>query len=712
MCAGLIAPLEDPSGEGEVNIEEETEPLRAAPDPKQPSAEQVEAHRTTGHIPYRTWCKHCIMGRGLGEPHRQSGPSELPRVGIDYFFITAGGVKKRAELDDDLTEDSAIEAAREKGTIVKCIFVRCWDSKCVFAHVVPKKGADEESFTAKLVAADIEWLGHTKLVIKADNEPAVKALAKQVEGILRERGNTANVQQESPPAYDSQANGGTEVGIRIVRGLFRTLKLCLEARIGKFVPIGHALIPWLLEHTCTLLNAKLRGNDGLTAWGRIRGRTFNQRLLGFAETVLYKLPAKGPHSAPDGNMGTRWLEGCFLGFHRSSNTYIIGTPQGTVTARALMRRPIENRWKAEAMSQLTATPWSERDRPEPTVRFEQGTELAEEAPQRAVEPVPKQFRINYSDLRTHGFTDDCPQCRYAEVHKKSKGGIGHSEACRKRILEAIAGTAAGSARIDSYEERVDQAIADRIESTEKARQTAEEAAQPRPEAMTPAEAARQEQPARHELGTARTNSASASHEQTPGSSPVAPGADPRPRGLEQQSEAPPMGQANTEVDVDTDEQVTEDMDVGFLGSLEPEIGDVVSDMILQQLGSQGRKYRRESRSAYKALVSEIYSPPRVTQEIRQQRHRHLLPGFAFDLTVVDPEDGQPWDFSRRDKREKARAMLRRQRPLLLIGSPMCTAFSTWQYLNLQKSQDAAKILRNKVKATLHMDFVLPSIMSS
>ena len=59
-----------------------------------------------------------------------------------------------------------------------------------------------------------------------------------------------------------------------------------------------------------------------------------------------------------------------------------------------------------------------------------------------------------------------------------------------------------------------------------------------------------------------------------------------------------MGQANTEVDVDTDEQVTEDMDVGFLGSLEPEIGDVVSDMIFQQLGSQGRKYRRESRSAY------------------------------------------------------------------------------------------------------------------
>ena len=96
-----------------------------------------------------------------------------------------------------------------------------------------------------------------------------------------------NVQTESPVEYDSQSNGAIEVGIKIVRGMFRTLKLCLEARLGKYVPVNHALVPWLLEHTCILLNAKSRGPDVLTSWERIKGRLFGQPVLGFAEYVLY-----------------------------------------------------------------------------------------------------------------------------------------------------------------------------------------------------------------------------------------------------------------------------------------------------------------------------------------------------------------------------------------------------------------------------------------
>ncbi len=295
-----MAPLEDSGGEGEVSIEEDgedVEPLKVAPSPDQPTAEQVELHRTKGHIPYRSWCKWCVMGRGIGQPHQKSGDSALPIVGIDYFFITSGGVKKRDELE--LPEDEAVDEARKEGKIVKCILIRCWASKNIFAHVVPCKGADEEMFAAKLVAADIEWLGHTKLTLKADNEVAVKALARQVVRLIKEKcDDLENVQQESPPAWDSQSNGGTEVGVRLVCGLFRTLKLCLEARIGKFVPVTHAIVPWMLQHTCTLLNAQTRGPDGLTPWARIKGRSFNQRLLGFGEVVLYKLSTKAPHSAP------------------------------------------------------------------------------------------------------------------------------------------------------------------------------------------------------------------------------------------------------------------------------------------------------------------------------------------------------------------------------------------------------------------------------
>ena len=55
--------------------------------------------------------------------------------------------------------------------------------------------------------------------------------------------------KDAPAKYDSQSNGGVEVGVMLIRGLFRTLKLCLDSHLGRFIPISHAVVPWLLEHT-------------------------------------------------------------------------------------------------------------------------------------------------------------------------------------------------------------------------------------------------------------------------------------------------------------------------------------------------------------------------------------------------------------------------------------------------------------------------------
>jgi hypothetical protein len=89
------------------------------------------------------------------------------------------------------------------------------------------------------------------------------------------------------------------------------------------------------------------------------------------------------------------------------------------------------------------------------------------------------------------------------------------------------------------------------------------------------------------------------------------------------------------------------------------------------MGSTGRSYRREGCSAARRIVSEVYSPPRITKMIRDSRNRHMLPGYALDLATVDPDDGLPWDFSRKSKRNKARMILREQRPYMLIGSHQC-----------------------------------------
>ena len=106
--------------------------------------------------------------------------------------------------------------------------------------------------------------------------------------------------KEDPAPYDSQANGFVEVGILLMRGIFRTLKLCLESRIQHRIPIDHAIVPWLVTHACLILNTSAVGPDGITAWTRARGRPFTQKPLHFGEKVLYKLPVKGPFSQPDG----------------------------------------------------------------------------------------------------------------------------------------------------------------------------------------------------------------------------------------------------------------------------------------------------------------------------------------------------------------------------------------------------------------------------
>jgi len=336
----LLAPLE--AGEEEsVSIEDEdeteVEPLKVANDPKLPSADAVEQHRCL-HIPYRAWCKFCVMGQGRGDQHRSGPESTIPKIGVDYFFITSGGLKKRKELE---MSDEALEQARSEGEVLKCLIVRCYSTKNIWGHVVPVKGADEDDFAVNCAVTDILWLGHTQLIIKGDNEPALQALIARSLEVLRIRtaddDSVTKIGKEDPAPYDSQGNGGIEVGVMVLRGLFRTLKLCLEARLGKFIPIGHALMPWLLQHTCFLMNIAKRGQDGLTAWARARGRAFRQKILGIGETVMYKLPTKGPRSQPDGNMGTKWHQGVLLGFSRGSNQYILGTEDGLAYSRAMTR---------------------------------------------------------------------------------------------------------------------------------------------------------------------------------------------------------------------------------------------------------------------------------------------------------------------------------------------------------------------------------------
>ena len=104
-----------------------------------------------------------------------------------------------------------------------------------------------------------------------------------------------------------------------------------------------------------------------------------------------------------------------------------------------------------------------------------------------------------------------------------------------------------------------------------------------------------------------------------------------------------------------------------------------TNQLVNGFGGSGGRYRREQKTVNR-LIAEIYSPPRVTEAAKLLPGLGCIPGFALDLTTVD-ENGAPWDFDKPEQRKKAWDLLKEKSPMLLIGTPMCTAFSAWQRIN-------------------------------
>ena len=137
--------------------EEECAPVRLAPEPGEPTAEEIEQHRTT-HLPYRTWCEECVMGRGSGEQHRSGPAGTIPVVACDYLLVTRHGILRREEL-----------AGSSADILMKILVVKDTQSKFIGAHVVPAKGLGEDRYAAEKIRRDVLWLGYSRIVLKSDN---------------------------------------------------------------------------------------------------------------------------------------------------------------------------------------------------------------------------------------------------------------------------------------------------------------------------------------------------------------------------------------------------------------------------------------------------------------------------------------------------------------------------------------------------------------
>ena len=84
-------------------------------------------------------------------------------------------------------------------------------------------------------------------------------------------------------------------------------------------------------------------------------------------------------------------------------------------------------------------------------------------------------------------------------------------------------------------------------------------------------------------------------------------------------------------------------------------------------------------------VAEVYSPPRVTVEASKY---NLAAGEAFDLTCG-------WNFNKPADRARVEAYVLEREPLSLIGSPLCTMFSSLQNLSAWSDAKQEKLEEGK-----------------
>lgn len=99
---------ESVEGEGEQGEDEEARTPKILADAGTPSKREVEEH-VVAHWPYRSWCPHCVRGRGRRAPHRARGESErqIPVASADYCFIDRDTDDGDAETPVLVTSDSA-----------------------------------------------------------------------------------------------------------------------------------------------------------------------------------------------------------------------------------------------------------------------------------------------------------------------------------------------------------------------------------------------------------------------------------------------------------------------------------------------------------------------------------------------------------------------------------------------------------------------------
>ena len=195
---------------------------------------------------------------------------------MEYAFLSEKDLFKQSEL-----------SKKEQKHAVRVIVVYCNGLRSPFMHVVPSKATSMDKSAAERVVEDIVYLGHTRVILQSDNEPALLLLVGDaLKGLCIQQLDSAAAEGSVP--HDPQTAGAAEVSVRNLKCQVRAMHLTLGRLLGKHVPVIHLLIAWLVEHSAFVRLPGVVGRDGRAAYNNIRGAEHTLRLPSFVERLRFK----------------------------------------------------------------------------------------------------------------------------------------------------------------------------------------------------------------------------------------------------------------------------------------------------------------------------------------------------------------------------------------------------------------------------------------
>ena len=225
---------------------------------KMPTAQEIARHSLT-HLPYRRWCRWCVMSRMPNVAHHQLPPYSraIPLLVLDYCFLRG----------------------RDDAVLLTVLVATLYPSRALFAVPCDTKGNDPY-VTARL-ASFLEQSGVHQMTYMCDQEKPLDAMIKHMLMHLNITGEWVGAVPERSAVGESQSNGRAEKSVQQIEDHIRCLKGELEHRIQSRIPSDHAVLKWLVEYSSVILLKYHLQDNGMTAYEYVHGHRAGEKLAYF-----------------------------------------------------------------------------------------------------------------------------------------------------------------------------------------------------------------------------------------------------------------------------------------------------------------------------------------------------------------------------------------------------------------------------------------------